>query len=136
MDQDCKPKILIIDDDDDYAASTQALLESHGYHVVRADSGRQGLKMLPDVKPDAIVLDIIMESDTEGYGVNAAIKQYDKYKDFRTIPILMASSVDVSPGERFPRLSREVGQIQPDFYFTKPLDVARFITTLEEALEK
>ena len=38
-----KAKILVIDDDKDFVASVRALLESGGYGVVEANSGKDGL---------------------------------------------------------------------------------------------
>ena len=67
-------KVLIIDDDSDYLASTRALLESEGYTVVEASGGQDGLAAARKHHPDLIVLDLMMESLQEGYSVNQAIK--------------------------------------------------------------
>jgi len=125
-------KILIIDDDQDYRASARSLLESHGYVVVEADSGREGLRKVVQQKPDIIVLDIMMECDTEGYGVNQAIKYQDAYADYRNIPIVMVSSIDLTPDERFP-MAGELDMIRPDFYLTKPLDIPKFLEVMQRA---
>ena len=37
-------KVLLIDDDQDFRASVRTLLESHGYEVLEAGSGREGLR--------------------------------------------------------------------------------------------
>jgi len=128
-------KVLLIDDDKDFQASTKSLLESHGYTVIQAYSGKEGLRNVVDHKPDVIVLDIIMESDSEGYGVNAAIKHEDKYTEYREIPIIMVSSIQSSPHERFPQ-AIEVGMIQPNRYFTKPLDIPGFLEVVDKAAGK
>ncbi|MGB9605244.1 MAG: response regulator [Bryobacteraceae bacterium] len=127
------PRILIIDDDDDFRASTRALLESRGFAVFEAASGQEGLARLADCRPDLILLDIMMECCTEGYGVNQAIKWGDEYRDFRHIPVVMVSSVQEPPDQLFP-MAREVEMIRPDYYVTKPLDVAAFFETIEKAL--
>ncbi len=125
-------KILIIDDDPDFRASTRSLLESHGYVVVEAGSGREGLRRVVEQRPDIIVLDIMMECDSEGYGVNQAIKFQDAYADYRSIPIVMTSSIDLSPDERFP-MAGELDMIRPDFYLTKPLDIPKFLEVVQRA---
>lgn len=125
-------KILLIDDDQDFRASVRSLLESHGYAVLEADSGKEGLRQVVEQKPDVIVLDIMMECDVEGYGVNQAIKYQDLYADYRNIPIVMTSSIDLTPDERFP-MAGEVNMIRPDFYLTKPLDIPKFLEVVQAA---
>ena len=125
-------KVLLIDDDGDFRVSVRSLLESGGYRVAEADSGRTGLLKVLEFKPDVIILDIMMESSTEGYGVTYALKYLDEYADFRNVPVFMVSSIEESPDERFP-MSAEVEMIRPDRYFTKPLDIPRLLQLLEKA---
>ena len=120
--------ILLIDDDEDFTASIRSLLEAEGYAVVTAASGKEGLRKLGQVDPDVVLLDIMMESTTEGYAVSGAIKAAE-----RPIPIVMLSSVQNAPGELFAR-SEELELIRPDAYFTKPVDVPRFLETLRALL--
>lgn len=128
-------RVLIIDDDDDFRASTRALLESRGFEVFEASSGKEGLRRLSECRPDVILLDIMMECCSEGYGVNQAIKWRDEYRDFRHVPVIMVSSIQESPDQLFP-MAGEVDMIRPDFYVTKPLDVPAFLATLESALQR
>jgi CheY-like chemotaxis protein len=123
-------KILVIDDDQDFRVSVRSLLESQGYVVLEADSGKDGLRKVVEEKPDIIVLDIMMECDTEGYGVNQAIKYQDAYADYRNIPIIMTSSIELSPDERYP-MAGELDMIRPDFYLTKPLDIPKFLEVVK-----
>jgi CheY-like chemotaxis protein len=129
------PTVLIIDDDDDFRASVRALLESRGFTVAEAASGQEGLALLTECRPDLILLDVMMECSTEGYGINQAIKWREEYRDFRHIPVVMVSSIQESPDQLFP-MAGEVDMIRPDFYVTKPLDIPAFLATLEKALER
>jgi CheY-like chemotaxis protein len=126
-------KVLLIDDDSDFRASVKSLLESHGYTVLEASSGHAGLRMAAEHKPDVILLDIMMETTVEGYGVTHSLKYRDEYAQFRDIPIFMVSSIEESPDERFP-MSAEVEMIRPDRYLTKPLNISEFLRLLEETL--
>jgi CheY-like chemotaxis protein len=126
-------KVLVIDDDQDFRDSVKSLLEDRGYTVILADSGKEGLRKLVEHKPDAIVLDIMMESDVEGYSVNQAIKWQDQYAEYQNIPIVMLSSIQESPDELYPRAG-EVEMIRPDFYLPKPLDIPKFLETLKRAV--
>ena len=126
-------KVLLIDDDSDFRVSVKSLLESCGYEVLEASTGREGLRMVAENKPDAVLLDVMMETSVEGYGVNHAIKYLDEYAGCHNIPIFMVSSIAKSPDELFP-MSAEVEMIRPDRYLTKPLDFPRFLELLEKAV--
>ncbi|MDH3455664.1 MAG: BON domain-containing protein, partial [Gemmatimonadota bacterium] len=128
-------KVLVIDDDDDFRASVRPVLEAAGYVVLEATSGHEGLEQLVKHDPDLIVLDIMMETSVEGYGVNQVIKYQDEYKQYRSTPIVMVSSIQESPDDRFPRAG-EVEMIRPDAYLTKPLDIDRFLGIVERAVER
>jgi CheY-like chemotaxis protein len=125
--------VLMIDDDRDFRASVRALLESEGYDVVEAASGREGLERLARSRPDLILLDVMMETLEEGYGVNEAVKFDERFAELREVPIIMVSSVRETPDERFP-MAGELGMIRPDRYVTKPLDVQGFLEMVAKAL--
>ena len=127
--------VLVIDDDVDFQTSVRSLLEAEGYHVVAASSGKEGLRKLLEVRPRVVVLDIMMESTTEGYGVSESIKYGEEYAAVRDVPILMVSSIQESPDERFPR-SPDVEMIRPDRYLTKPLDIPRFLEVIAKATRR
>ena len=126
-------KVLLIDDDSDFRAAVRALLESRGYDVLEATSGRDGLRMVLEHKPDAILVDVMMGTTSEGYGVTYSLKCGDEYAAFRGTPVFMISSIEQSPDERFP-LAAEVDMIRPDRYLTKPLDIPAFLRALESAV--
>jgi two-component system OmpR family response regulator len=130
-----KPKILIIDDDADYRASTRALLEGEGYEVEEADSGSTGVDAVRAARPDLIVLDIMMESPVEGYTVVQALKFHDEYQEVSQIPVVMVSSVQEDPASLFP-MAGDVPMITPDAYFTKPLDVPKFLECVRGMLDR
>jgi len=62
-------KVLLIDDDQDFRVSVRSLLETRGYEVFEAGSGHEGLRQVLEHKPDVILLDVMMETSVEGYGV-------------------------------------------------------------------
>lgn len=126
--------ILVIDDDRDFQESIGLLLKSEGYQVVSAHSGREGLEKLRECAPDAILLDIMMESMSEGYGIAFSIKHQPEYEPYRSVPLIMLSSIRESPDERFPR-AEETELIRPDRYLAKPVDVNRLLEILSETLQ-
>lgn len=58
--------ILVVDDDDLVALAVQRALKKFGYHVLVANSGRDGIQMARRYRPDLIVMDVIMPGIT-GY---------------------------------------------------------------------
>ena len=126
-------KVLLIDDDDDFRTSTRALLESHNYLVTEAESGKKGIERIKAEKPDLIVLDIMMESLNEGYFMTHLLKFKEEYKEYQKIPILMVSSIQQDPRSRFP-FSDEAQLISPDYYFSKPLDIEKFLRRVDKIL--
>lgn len=130
-----RPKVLLIDDDQDFRASVRSLLESYGYEVLEAVSGHEGLRMASAHKPDAILLDVMMESSVEGYGVTHMLRYGEEYAGCRDTPIIMVSSIEESPDELFP-MSPEVEMIRPDRYLTKPLEFRRLLDLLEKIAPK
>jgi CheY-like chemotaxis protein len=125
--------ILVIDDDADFTATVRVILEKEGYTVVEADSGAEGLRQLRARKPDLVILDVMMESVTEGYSVNEAIKYSGEYDAFQQTPIIMVSSIQEPPDDRFPR-APEVDMIRPDRYLTKPLDIPKFLEIVRKVV--
>jgi CheY-like chemotaxis protein len=130
---EAKKKILVIDDDPDYRSSVQSLLESQGFAVCCATTGSKGLDMAVVEKPDLIVLDVMMENMWAGYEVNQTLKFRSGYEGVRRIPVIMVSSVQEDPAERFAR-SEDPSKVCPDVYMTKPLDIAKFLETVRSLL--
>ena len=130
-----KARILIVDDDEDYRASTRALLEGEGYEVVEATSGREGREAAHTTRPDLIVLDIMMESPVEGYTVVQALKFHDEFSDAAEIPVVMVSSIKEDPTNLFP-MAGDVPMITPDAYFAKPLEIEKFLECVRQILSE
>ena len=63
--------ILVVDDEPDIRQSVKLILEANGYKVLTATDGDDCLKQLESVKPDLILLDIMMP----GTPVDDIIKQ-------------------------------------------------------------
>ena len=128
-------KILIIDDDEDYRASTRALLEAEGHMVTEADSGQVGLSAAREHLPDLIIVDIMMENISTGYSIVQTLKFSREYRDLAQIPILMISSVEEDPETMFGWIG-DTKWITPDAYLTKPIDIPTFVERVRELLSK
>ena len=63
-------KILIVDDDPDMVLAARLCLEGAGHAVIEAGNGTEGLEKIKQDKPDLIILDVMMDSTTEGFQIN------------------------------------------------------------------
>ncbi len=82
-----KRKIMLIEDDRFLSTVIKARLEKSGFAVVQTFDGEEALRVLPEEKPDLIVLDLIMPKIT-GFEV---LKSVSSHKEFKKIPIIVLS---------------------------------------------
>ena len=68
-----KKTILLIEDEPDQIMMVALRLERHGYAVISAQSGVEGLEKARKLKPDLILLDIIMPG-LDGFEVCRKLK--------------------------------------------------------------
>lgn len=85
-----KKKILMIDDDPDFIYIHKVYLEKRGYEVLTAYNGEEGIKIAKEVKPNVIVLDVMMTKMTEGFDVSRKLKSND---ELREIPVIMLTGI-------------------------------------------
>jgi signal transduction histidine kinase/DNA-binding response OmpR family regulator len=84
------PLILIIDDDATVRDVIGRFLEREGFSVVKADGGKEGLRLARELRPAAVTLDIMMP-DIDGWTVLAAIKGDPELVD---LPVVLMTIVD------------------------------------------
>jgi len=87
-----KKKILLIDDDKDFLMATKLILEKGGYEVFLAEDGKTGLEMAKSVSPDLAIVDMMMETWSEGFNVVSRLRTSESGKQ---IPLIMLSAVDL-----------------------------------------
>lgn len=84
-----RPLVLIIDDDVDYVRINRRLLERNGYDVITAAVGFEGIEQAREHRPDAIILDFMMESNTAGATV---AQQLSEDEALRRVPIILITA--------------------------------------------
>jgi CheY-like chemotaxis protein len=55
-----KPRILVVDDEMYIRRIVRLVLEKAGYEVLQASTAEEGLRILREVRPDALTVDLIM----------------------------------------------------------------------------
>lgn len=81
-------KILIIEDDIVLRESLQKKLNLEGYQAITAINGEVGLDKIKDLKPDLVLLDIVMP---EKNGMEV-LENMQKDKELKDIPVIMISN--------------------------------------------
>jgi CheY-like chemotaxis protein len=129
-------KILIIDDDDDLVYAMRLPLEAVGYEVSWAASGTEGLKKVKELNPDLIILDVMMDTTTEGFQVSLALRSPDprsEYKAFSRTPILMLTSIHSTTPLRF---GPDKDYLPVDAFIEKPIEPAELLKKVRECLSR
>ena len=118
-------RLLVIDDEEDIRdVATLALELTGGWEIAAADSGRRGLAAARDVRPDAILLDVMMP-DMDGPSTLAALRTDDATRD---IPVIfLTAKVQSADRRRFEELGVR-GVI------AKPFDPMTLATRVAELL--
>lgn len=85
-----KKRILLVDDDADFVASVEEWLKTNGYEVLTAPDGVTGLRMAVKERPDLMILDVMMTTDTEGIDVSRKVAETPEIK---AMPILLLTGL-------------------------------------------
>jgi len=81
------PRILVADDDPIVQQFVSSILMENGYEVFTASDGRQALDMVREIKPDLVILDLIMPY-RDGYEVLRLLQEKDETK----VPVIILSA--------------------------------------------
>jgi two-component system alkaline phosphatase synthesis response regulator PhoP len=123
--KDGKHVILCVDDDADFLDSLQTIVEGEGYIVETANSAEDGLRKYKDVKPDFVLVDLMMEEVDAGTNLVRELKAMGP-----TPPIVMLSSVGDSLN-----LSTDYSQLGLDGVLQKPITPKNLLSTLAAKLK-
>ena len=129
-------KILMIDDDPDVTLAMRIPLEAAGYEFHAALNSEEGFEKMKEVKPDLIILDVMMETATEGF--QTSLKLRDRSPDaefaaYRDIPILMLTSVHTTTPLRF---APDEDYLPVDAFLEKSADPEQVLALVEKLLKK
>ncbi len=119
-----KNKILLVDDEEDILALVRVRLEANNYEVITAKDGQDGLSLARSIKPNLIVLDLMLPK-IDGYKVCRILKFDSRYKD---IPIILFTA-------RSKEEDKKTGFITgADAYITKPFEPKALLSKIKELL--
>jgi CheY-like chemotaxis protein len=80
--------ILLVDDDVAWTEACKLVVTQHGHEVRVAGSAEEARQLLRSGRPDAIVLDVMMERMTSGFDLAREV-----HKQFPDLPIILLTSL-------------------------------------------
>jgi DNA-binding response OmpR family regulator len=126
-----KNKILIIDDDVDLLASTKLFLESKNYEVETAINSKIGLEVFKTFHPDLIILDIMMDTNLEGFNFLNELKADDNFKE---TPIIMSTGMAKSIGVNMRAAIEDIDSLPKTKFVDKSGDWEELLEAIKELL--
>ena len=115
--------VLIVEDDRNIAELLQMYLEKEGYAVTLATDGGQGLSKFRAIKPDLVLLDIMMPV-MDGWAVCQAIRAESK------TPVIMLTAKSETD-------DKVAGlKTGADDYITKPFEMKEVLARIEAVLRR
>jgi DNA-binding response OmpR family regulator len=117
------PRVLLIEDSGAERALITDRLQKQGYDVAAAADGREGLRRLYEVKPDIVLLDVVMP-ELDGW------KTLERIRQMTNVPVIMLTGRDTEI-ERVRGLRGGA-----DDYVGKPYAPAELIARIEAVLRR
>lgn len=118
-------KILIVDDSPTEMFRFKEILAKHGFEVIEATNGADGITLAQAELPDLVLMDVVMP------GVNGfqATRQIARDAATKHIPIVIVSTKDQETDRVW---GKRQGACD---YLTKPIDENQLISTIKQHLQ-
>ena len=125
MDVKTLTKVLLVDDEPHILVALEFLLQKEGYQVTKALNGEEALKIMEQMVPDVLVLDVMMPG-MDGFEVARIVRSTASLENTRII-FLTAKGTQA---DRFKGYSNGA-----EVYLTKPFENNDLICTINEVVE-
>ncbi len=116
-------KVLAIDDDNAITELLAMLLRTHGYEVLTANSGEEGIRLIQEKSPDIVVLDLMMPG-MDGWQVCKQVRT------FSNVPIVILSALDD------PAMIASALDAGADDYLVKPISSTILVAHLSRLIRR
>ncbi|ELW9539246.1 response regulator [Acinetobacter baumannii] len=117
-------RILIVDDSPTETFCFKEILTKHGYDVLEASNGADGVTLAKAEQPDLVLMDVVMP------GVNGfqATRQITRDEDTKHIPVVIVSTKDQATDRVW---GKRQGAID---YLIKPIEEKQLIDVIKQFL--
>jgi len=119
-------KVLVVEDEPDIADLIEFNLIRHGFDVIKAQDGFEGVVLAQKCVPDMILLDIMMPK-LDGFGVLQELQDQDSTRDIPVIMLTAKAQVE----DRIKGLDQGV-----DDYLSKPFSPKELILRIKSVLKR
>lgn len=120
-------RVVCIEDEPEMIDLVRLILARKGFEVIGAPGGEEGLRVVEQLRPQLILLDLMMP-DLDGWEVYQRIKSNPEVNQIPVIVVTAkAQSIDKMLGLHIAKV---------DDYITKPFGPAELLISVEKVLEK
>lgn len=120
-----KKVVVCVEDEPEMIELVKLILGRRGFELVGAVGGREGLETVRELKPDLVLLDLMMP-DMDGWEVYQQMKTDDELKDITVIVVTAkAQSIDKVLGLHIAKV---------DDYVTKPFGPQELLQSVNKVL--
>jgi DNA-binding response OmpR family regulator len=120
-----KKVVVCVEDEPEMIELVKLILGRRGFELVGAVGGREGLETVRELKPDLVLLDLMMP-DMDGWEVYQQMKTDDELKDIPVIVVTAkAQSIDKVLGLHIAKV---------DDYVTKPFGPQELLQSVNKVL--
>ena len=118
------PRLLLVDDEENLRSMLEAALAHSGFDVHPAASGREALEAVRQVRPDLVVLDVMLP-DLDGFTVTRRLRERG-----RQMPIVFLTARD-DTADKVTGLT-----VGGDDYVTKPFSLEEIVARIRAVLRR
>lgn len=117
-------RVLIVDDSPTETHKMATILNKHGYEVITAESGEEGVAKAKETLPDVVLMDIVMP------GLNGfqATRQLSKNDSTSHIPVIIVTTKDQATDRLWGERQGAKG------YLTKPIEDKILMSAISDVL--
>jgi DNA-binding response OmpR family regulator len=127
MQEERKRLVVCIEDDPEMIDLIKLILGRKNFELVGAEGGREGLEKVRELKPDLVLLDLMMP-DIDGWEVYQNMKADE---ELRQIPVIVVTAKTKSIDKV---LGLHIAKV--DDYVTKPFGPQELLASINKVLKK
>lgn len=120
-------RILSIEDDPEMSSLIQLVFERKGHRVIGVRRGELGLEFLKSLKPDVLLLDLMLP-DIDGWDL---YRQMKSDKDLAKVPIIIVSARSAEQDA-----ANGYSVVDDDLFIEKPFEVKTLLEAVTNVLDK
>ena len=124
-------KVLLIDDDIDFLMQQKIQLQGDGHEVTTAETMKEADDLLNKMRPDIVIVDLMMDEMDSGFTICHRIKKKDP-----KIPVIMVTAVTSETGLVFDAATdEEKSWVKADAVLAKPVRFEQLKREMQKLLK-